>query len=164
MSKEKSDFYCNLIFVVLKFVYNQKKGGREMEEKMSILLEQMKKMEEKIDCIQEEINGIHEEMNGIQEEINGIHEEMNGIHEEMNGVHEEMNGIHDEIREIKGRQLLFEHEYGTKIDAIFDAVTLELDKNLEKSQKIRVLEGRMDRIEATSFNYEKRISRLELNQ
>ena len=136
MSKEKSDFYCNLIFVVLKFVYNQKKGGREMEEKMSILLEQMKKMEEKIDCIQEEINGIHEEM----------------------------NGVHEEIREIKGRQLLFEHEYGTKIDAIFDAVTLELDKNLEKSQKIRVLEGRMDRIEATSFNYEKRISRLELNQ
>ncbi len=107
-----------------------------MEEKMSILLEQMKKMEEKIDCIQEEINGIHEEM----------------------------NGVHEEIREIKGRQLLFEHEYGTKIDAIFDAVTLELDKNLEKSQKIRVLEGRMDRIEATSFNYEKRISRLELNQ
>lgn len=121
-----------------------------MEEKMSILLEQMKKMEEKIDC--------------IQEEINGIHEEMNGIHEEINGIHEEMNGVHEEIREIKDRQLLFEHEYGTKIDAIFDAVTLELDKNLEKSQKIRVLEGRMDRIEATSFNYEKRISRLELNQ
>lgn len=71
--------------------------------------------------------------------------------------------LDDKITEVREQQFLFEQEYGTKIDAIFDAVTLELDKNLEKSEKIRKLEGRMDRTEANMFSYEKRISNLELN-
>ncbi len=73
------------------------------------------------------------------------------------------NELDDKITEVRQQQFLFEQEYGTKIDAIFDAVTLELDKNLEKSEKIRKLEGRMDRTEANMFSYEKRISNLELN-
>ena len=56
---------------------------------------------------------------------------------------------------------VFEEEYGTKIDAILDAVTLELDKNLEKSEKIRTLDRRMDRAEAHIFNHEKKFARLE---
>ncbi len=72
--------------------------------------------------------------------------------------------LDDKITEVREQQFLFEQEYGTKIDAIFDAVTLELDKNLEKSEKIRKLEGRMDRTEANMFSYEKRISNLELNR
>ena len=71
--------------------------------------------------------------------------------------------IQQEIIQIHNQQLLFEHEYGTKIDAIFDAVTLELDKNLEKSHKLHNLEKRMDRSEVTIFNHEKRISSLELH-
>ena len=57
-----------------------------------------------------------------------------------------------------------EEECGKKIDAIFDAVTLELDKNLEKSEKIRKLDKRMDRTEVNIFDHEKRISVLERNQ
>ena len=72
--------------------------------------------------------------------------------------------LDDKITEVREQQFLFEQEYGTKIDAIFDAVTLELDKNLEKSEKIRKLEGTMDRTEANMFSYEKRISNLELNR
>ena len=75
-----------------------------------------------------------------------------------------IENLQEEVREIRNRQLMFEYEYGTKIDAIFDAVTLELDKNLEKSEKIRKLENRMDRSEVTMFCYEKRISSLELNR
>lgn len=75
-----------------------------------------------------------------------------------------IENLQEEVREIRNQQLVFEYEYGTKIDAIFDAVTLELDKNLEKSEKIRKLENRMDRSEVTMFGYEKRISSLELNR
>lgn len=71
----------------------------------------------------------------------------------------------DELRkELLDKQFLFEEEYGTKIDAILDAVTLELDKNLEKSDKIRKLDNRMDRAEANIFGHEKRISRLEMKK
>lgn len=75
-----------------------------------------------------------------------------------------IENLQEEVREIRNQQLVFEHEYGTKIDAIFDAVTLELDKNLEKSEKIRKIEKRMDRTEVTMFGYEKRISNLELKR
>ena len=95
----------------------------------------------------------------MDEKINNLETKMD---ERMDHMQEQVNGLQKEIREVKNQQLLFEHEYGTKIDAIFDAVTLELDKNLEKSQKIRILEGRMDRAEAMAFSYERRISSLEL--
>ena len=67
-------------------------------------------------------------------------------------------------KEIMDRQFLFEENYGTKIDAILDAVTLELDKNLEKSEKIRKIDDRMDRAEVNIFGLEKRVSNLELNK
>ncbi len=66
-------------------------------------------------------------------------------------------------KKVLGQHFLFENEYGIKIDAIFDAVTLELDKNLEKSEKIGKLEGRMNRNEVAVFNHEKRISKLEFS-
>ncbi len=72
--------------------------------------------------------------------------------------------IQNQVEQISNRQFVFEHEYGTKIDAIFDAVTMELDKNLEKSEKIRNLEKRADRHDVAMFGYEKRISKLELNR
>ncbi len=86
-------------------------------------------------------------------------ERINKIDEKIDKVHDE---LHEEITEVKNQQFLFEHEYGTKIDAIFDAVTMELDKNLEKSEKIRKLGQRMDKSEVKLFGFEKRISSLEL--
>ena len=67
-------------------------------------------------------------------------------------------------KEILDHQFLFEQNYGTKIDAIFDAVSLELDKNLEKSEKIRKIDSRMDRSEVAIFGLEKRVSTLELKE
>ncbi len=77
----------------------------------------------------------------------------------MQEMHKQMEAMEKRILD---RQFVFETEYGSKIDAIFEAVTLELDKNIDKSQKIGKLEGRMDRSEVTIFNHEKRISTLEL--
>lgn len=65
--------------------------------------------------------------------------------------------IQEEIKQIHNQQIVFEHEYGTKIDAIFDAITMELDKNLEKTEKIRKLSRRIEKNEVTIFNHEKRI-------
>jgi len=65
---------------------------------------------------------------------------------------------------LNSRLFLFEQEYGTKIDAIYDAVILEQQKNIEKSDKIRKLDKRLDSVEANIFSHEKRISNLERNQ
>lgn len=67
-------------------------------------------------------------------------------------------------KEILDRQFAFEHEYGIKIDAIFDAVRLEMDKNIEKSQRLYNLAERINKNEVTIFNHEERISKLELKQ
>jgi len=83
---------------------------------------------------------------------------------QIDGIQGQINELQNRVEEISDRQLVFESEYGTKIDAIFDAVTMELDKNLEKSEKIRTLEKRADRHDAVMLGYEKRISKLELNR
>lgn len=134
MSYKKKDFYCKIIFAVLKYKLQfKKKGGRNMKEEiLEILLEMNQKLEQ--------------------------------MNKRLDGMDERLEEMDEKINEVQNQQFLFEHEYGTKIDAIFDAVTLELDKNLEKSEKIRKLEGRMDRNEVTIFSHEKRISNLELNQ
>lgn len=76
--------------------------------------------------------------------------------------------VKEEIAESEKRILdqyfLFESEYGVKIDAIFDAVTMKLDNDLEQSKKIGKLEERMDQNDVAMFQYEKRISALELSQ
>ena len=41
-------------------------------------------------------------------------------------------------------------------------MSLELDKNLEKSEKIRDIENRMDRSKVAIFGLEKRVSTLKL--
>jgi len=121
----------------------------EMNEKFEKRFEQM---DQKIDVLKQELN---QEIGNVKQEIN---QKIDCVKQDL---HQKMNNIHKEILD---QQFLFESEYGTKIDAIFDSVSLELDKNLEKSQKIRRLSERMDRNEVTVFNHEKRISSLELKK
>ncbi len=93
---------------MLKFIQIQKKkGGDNMEEKMEILLQKMDKFESKLNHIEEKVDCLEGKVDDVQEEINDIHQE---------------------IREVKEQQFLFEHEYGNKIHAIFDSVSLEMDK------------------------------------
>ena len=100
----------------------------------------------------------------IQGDIARINNQINEMNNQFNGINSEITGIKQEIREIRNQQFLFEQEYGNKIDAIFDSVSLEIDKNLEKSEKIGTLGKRMDRSEAMMFSHEKRISKLEFSK
>ncbi len=118
-----------------------------MEEQIMKILQKLDKLDNKIDAMQIKTDT---RFNQMQDQINGLQGQI--------------NELQNRTEEISDRQLVFENEYGTKIDAIFDAVTMELDKNLEKSEKIRTLEKRLDRHDRTMFGYEKRISKLELNR
>ena len=109
-----------------------------MEENMVILLEIKKKLA------------------GIDQRLDEMD---NKIDEKIDDLREEMN---QRTKEILDQQFLFESEYGRKIDVIFDSVSLEMDKNLEKSEKIRKLDQRVDRNEVNIFGLEKRVSTLEL--
>lgn len=134
-----------------------------MEEKLTAILFQMNQMNQRFEHFEQKIN---QKFNDFEQKIN---QEFNDfeqkVEQKFNDFEQKINQkISDSEKRILDQQFLFENEYGIKIDAIFDAVTLELDKNLEKSQKIGKLEGRMDRNEVAVFNHERRISTLELSQ
>ncbi len=115
--------------------------------------------------LQEQMSGLQDQVNGLQGQVNGLRDQVNGLQTQVNGMESRLDNKIEEVRqEILDQQFLFEQEYGIKIDAIFDAVTMELDKNLEKSEKLHKLEKRMDRNDVTIFNHEKRISNLELKR
>ena len=118
------------------------------------ILQKLDKLDNKIDAMQIKTDT----------RFNQMQDQINGLQDQINGLQGQINELQNRAEEISDRQLVFENEYGTKIDAIFDAVTMELDKNLEKSEKIRTLEKRLDRHDRTMFGYEKRISKLELNR
>ena len=118
-----------------------------MEENMVILLE-----------IKKKLAGIDQRLDEMDKRLTGID---NKIDEKIDDLREEMN---QRTNEILDQQFLFESEYGRKIVVIFDSVSLEMDKNLEKSEKIRKLDQRVERNEVNIFGLEKRVSTLELKQ
>ena len=65
------------------------------------------------------------------------------------------------FKELSHRLFMFEQKYSKKIDAIYDSILLEQEKNIEKSEKIHNLRKRAERLEVNVFDHEKRISILE---
>ncbi len=108
---------------------------------------------------------VQNQVTGLQDQVNGLQDQGNSLQTQVNEMESRLDNKIETVRqEILDQQFLFEQEYGIKIDAIFDAVTLELDKNLEKSEKLHRLEKRIDRTDVTIFGHEKRISTLELKR
>lgn len=147
-----------------------------MEQKILDILVQVQnqvtRLQEQVEGLQNQVNGLQNQVNSLQDQVNGLQNQVNGLQDQVNNLETKVNRMEsrldkkiDDVRqEILDQQFLFEQEYGIKIDAIFDAVTLELDKNLEKSEKLHRLEKRMDRNDVTIFSHEKRISTLELKR
>lgn len=140
-----------------------------MEQKILDILVQVQnhvmELQEQMSGLQDQVNGLQDQVNGLQGQVNGLQDQVNGLQTQVNGMESRLDNKIEAVRqEILDQQFLFEQEYGIKIDAIFDAVTLELDKNLEKSEKLHRLEKRMDRNDVTIFGHEKRISTLELKR
>lgn len=139
-----------------------------MEEQIMQILQKLDKLDNKIDAMQiktdTRFDQMQNQIDGMQRQIGGMQKQINGLQGQVGGIQGQINELQNRVEEISDRQLVFESEYGTKIDAIFDAVTMELDKNLEKSEKIRTLEKRADRHDAAMFGHEKRISKLELSR
>lgn len=140
-----------------------------MEQKILDILVQVQnqvtRLQEQMEGLQNQVNSLQNQVNGLQNQVNGLQDQVNNLETKVNGMESRLDKKIDDVRqEILDQQFLFEQEYGIKIDAIFDAVTLELDKNLEKSEKLHRLEKRMDRNDVTIFSHEKRISTLELKR
>ena len=122
-----------------------------MDEKV---LEVLFQINQRLDKIDQRLDGVDNRLDRVDQRFDETDQKIEDLHEEMN----------QNAKEILDRQFLFETEYGRKIDAIFDSVSLEMDKNLEKSAKIRKLDQRVDRNEVNIFSLEKRVSTLELKQ
>lgn len=133
-----------------------------MEQKILDILVQV---QNQVTRLQEQVEGLQNQVNGLQNQVNSLQDQVNNLETKVNGMESRLDNKIEEVRQdILDQQFLFEQEYGIKIDAIFDAVTLELDKNLEKSKKLHRLEKRMDRNDVTILGHEKRISTLELKR
>ncbi len=63
--------------------------------------------------------------------------------------------------EILDSQFKFEHEYGAKIDAIFEIVSIQHDRNFESLVETENLKKRIERNEVAILAQEHRISKLE---
>lgn len=130
-----------------------------MEELKELLIGFEQRMNEKFREIDEKFEQVVIELENNAEKIEQVERALN---EKIDRVEKTLKGEMKQLeRTILDRQFLFETEYGKKIDMIYDAVVLELDKNLEKSEKIRKLDARMDKSEIKVFDHEKRISILE---
>lgn len=66
-----------------------------------------------------------------------------------------------EMQEIKDCLFVLEHEHGKKIDAIYDALMIQQEKNDNMLDNIDGLDKRTERNEISIFDHEKRISVLE---
>lgn len=105
---------------------------------------------------------LNEKFREIDEKFEQVVIELENNAEKIDRVEKELKREMKQLeRTILDKQFLFETEYGKKIDMMYDAVLLELDKNKEKSEKIHKLDARMERSEIKVFNHEKRISVLE---
>lgn len=144
----------------------KRKVVRDMEEKILQKLDsmqnsiqaQMSGMQTQIDGIQRQINGIEIRIDGMQSQIDGMQVQINDMQTQMNKRFEEMD---QNITEIRQQQFAFEEIYGRKIDAIFDCVTMQMQRNQKHSEKMHELSGRMDRNEITMLDYDRRITNLE---
>lgn len=137
----------------------------QVQNQVTRLQEQMEGLQNQVNSLQNQVNGLQDQVNGLQNQVNGLQDQVNNLETKVNGMESRLDNKIEEVRQdILDQQFLFEQEYGIKIDAIFDAVTLELDKNLEKSEKLHRLEKRMDRNDVTILGHEKRISTLELKR
>lgn len=153
---------------------NIQKTLQHLEEKTEKIETNLQQLEEKTEKIEANLLQLEEKTEKIEMNLQQLDErtQMNlqQLDEKFEARFQNLEKKFDELRadneefkqQMLNRHFVFEQEYGQKINAIYDAVTLELDKNLEKSEKISKLNTRMDRAEINVFNHEKRISKLEL--
>lgn len=116
------------------------------------------KILQKLDSMQ---NSIQTQMNGMQNQIDGMQTQINNMQTQMNKRFEE---IDQDITEIRQQQFVFEETYGKKIDAIFDCVTMQMQRSQKHSEEMQELLRRMDSNEITMLNYDRRITNLELKR
>jgi len=146
--------------ILQKFVNQMNEKFDRIDEKFDRIDEKFAKIDEKFAKIDEKFDRIDERFNEMDQRFNQL--ETNTKNELENFKTSLEQKMEDTKKEILDRQFLFEQEYGSKIDIILDAVKLEMEKNIEKSEDIKKLDTRMERAKLHLFNHEARIDRIEM--
>jgi len=129
--------------------------ARQMYERLDEINKKFDKIDEKFDKIDEKFDKIDEKFYSLDKKIDDTKDY---LEEKIDSI---QNNLDIFKKEILDSQFLFEQEYGSKIDIILDAVKLEADKNIEKSDKIRELDARADRTDVHLLHHEDRLHHLE---
>ena len=137
-------------------------------QKLDTMQTQINGIETRIDGMQTQIDGIQTRMGGMQTQIDGIQIQIDGMQIQINDMQIQMNDrfkeLNENVTEIRQRQFVFEETYGKKIDAIFDCVTMQMQRNQNKTEEIQELTGRMDKAEIAMLDYDRRLTNLELKR
>lgn len=107
---------------------------------------------------------IQEQIRKSQGQIQENQEQIRENQIQIKKMQSQIMELSERVDEIFDQQFVFEHEYGTKIDAILDAVTMGLDTNKKQSKEIHELNSRVDNNEISIFGLEQKVSTLELKQ
>ena len=95
----------------------------------------------------------------LKQDTNNLRQEMK---QDTNNLREELKQDINELRqEMINRFFIFETEFGTKIDIMYDYMMLQREIYQQKFETLRDLDKRMDIGEIRNLDYEKRISILE---
>ena len=163
------------IMTILVEMQKQINGVLEKVEKVSnrvdVLSDQVEKISNRVDVLSDQVEKISNRVDMLTDQVEKMSNRIDELSDQVDRVSnrvvalsDRLEKVSEKVDEVFDQQFVFEHEYGMKIDVIVDAVKMELDKNLEKSEKIRELASRMDRNEVSIFAHEERISTLELKQ
>ena len=132
------------------------------------ILQKLDTMQTQINGIETRIDGMQTRMGGMQTQIDGIQIQIDGMQIQINDMQIQMNDrfkeLNENVTEIRQRQFVFEETYGKKIDAIFDCVTMQMQRNQNKTEEIQELTGRMDKAEIAMLDYDRRLTNLELKR
>lgn len=118
-----------------------------MEQK---ILETLLEMNKRFDAMDQKIDDFKQE---IKEELNELEERLEQKLEKK--LEQKLN------EKIASYMLVFEEEYGRKINIMFEELTAKNQKDRIIEENMLVLEKRVDKNSDFVFNHEKRITTLE---
>ena len=119
---------------------------KTLDKKISFLDEKINSLDQKIVLVQEKMIDVEEK---FDEKLDNTRKE---FIEKLDNTRKEFNEkLEDTKKELLDRQFLFEHEYGEKINAMYDIMMTTKDKEYDNHKEIEKLDNRLTRAEANIF-------------
>lgn len=111
---------------------------------ISMLTEQKEELKAFKEYVEEKFTKQEDEMQSMKEEMQSMKDEMQDMKDGMKSMQCEMKDIKEDVDVLKRAVINIEAEVTTKIPALFDAFSANLDKHKQYDEKINNLEATVE--------------------